>query len=96
MYNPADHSDAPFPFVRRPTPNAPPLSPSPPRVDGKVAHADNAARVDAHPPLDELMQVQDELFGKKKAKSKPKSGGGSKSVVYWMRMEDVRGESDPF
>lgn len=58
--------------------------------DGKVAHAANAARVDAHPPLDELMEVQEELFGKK-AKKQGKGEEG-KSVVYWMRMEDVRGE----
>lgn len=51
-------------------------------VKGKVASAEVAAKVDANPPLDILMDLQT-------AKGVKKAGKGE-SVVYWMRMEDLR------
>lgn len=48
---------------------------------GKVATAEDAARVDADPPLDQLMRLLKEEC--------PKVENGE-SVVYWMRMEDMR------
>jgi len=50
---------------------------------GKVATAEDAARVDADPPLDQLMRLLKEEC--------PKVENGE-SVVYWMRMEDMRRE----
>ena len=53
--------------------------------EGKVASADVAAAVDADPPLDQLMR----LVKDKEGQVQPEKGD---SVVYWMRMEDMRGE----
>jgi hypothetical protein len=50
-------------------------------LEGKIATAEDAARVDADPPLDQLMRLL-----KEKA---PKVENGE-SVVYWMRMNDMR------
>lgn len=58
-------------------------------VHGKVAHAENAARVDAKPPLDVLIEVQKSLWGCGEAE---KDLGKGEAVVYWMRMEDMRRE----
>lgn len=52
-------------------------------VEGKVATVEDAARADEDPPLDQLMRVL------KNNKGKVEKG---ESVVYWMRMEDVRSE----
>ncbi|KAJ9107136.1 hypothetical protein QFC19_002796 [Naganishia cerealis] len=96
-------------------------------IHAKVAHPQNAARVDANPPLDQLLQLQRELWGniapsrtaESSVKKKPSSAnsrtkgsaaagkpevletgqeagtGGivekGEVVVYWMRMEDMRG-----
>ena len=57
-------------------------------VKGKVASAEVAAKVDANPPLDILMDLQT-AKGVKKAEK-------GESVVYWMRMEDLRCTSKPF
>ena len=47
----------------------------------KIATFENAKAVDENPPLDILLNaVKDGI-------KKPKKGG---SVVYWMRMEDMR------
>lgn len=51
--------------------------------EGKIATAEDAARVDADPPLDQLMRLLKE--------GSPKVDSGE-SVVYWMRMEDMRSE----
>ena len=53
-------------------------------TEGKIATAEDAARVDKDPPLDQLMRLL-------KADA-PKTEKGE-SVVYWMRMEDMRGMS---
>jgi deoxyribodipyrimidine photo-lyase len=52
-------------------------------AEGKVATAEDAARVDANPPLDQLMKLQQQ------PKDKVAKG---ECVVYWMRMEDMRRE----
>lgn len=72
-------------------------------VDGKVAHPANAARVDADPPLDRLLRVQRETWGNvapslnspvKRGKGKVEEVvGRGEAVVYWMRMQDMRGTS---
>lgn len=49
-----------------------------------MATAEDAARVDENPPLDILMDMQ-------KSKDKKEAAKGE-SVVYWMRMEDLRCE----
>ena len=49
--------------------------------EGKIATAEDAARVDEDPPLDQLLRVLEE---KKETVEK------GESVVYWMRMEDIR------
>ena len=51
------------------------------RTEGKVASAEVAAKVDEDPPLDQLMRLANE---------KKKDVGKGESVVYWMRMEDIR------
>jgi hypothetical protein len=50
----------------------------------KIATAENAAKVDKNPPLEVLL---DKL---KNGIKKPEKG---ESVMYWMRMEDLRGKS---
>jgi deoxyribodipyrimidine photo-lyase len=50
--------------------------------EGKVATAEDAARVDANPPLGQLVRL---LEQSKKAEK-------GECVVYWMRMEDMRSE----
>ncbi len=52
---------------------------------GKVAHPDAAAKVDAHPPLETLMDVQVSCWGKKQVELEK-----GEAVIYWMRMEDMR------
>lgn len=54
------------------------------QVHGKIATAENAARVDANPPLGLL---QDAIADHK---SELKNVAKGDSVVYWMRMEDMR------
>jgi deoxyribodipyrimidine photo-lyase len=49
-----------------------------------VATKEDAARVDADPPLDQLMRLL-----KEKAPQVEKG----ESVVYWMRMNDLRSRS---
>jgi hypothetical protein len=41
-----------------------------------------AARVDEDPPLDQLLRVMKDT----------KKADKGESVIYWMRMEDMRGE----
>lgn len=48
----------------------------------KVATAEAAAAVDSNPPFLQLQEVM-------KKKKKPQQG---ESVVYWMRMADLRGK----
>lgn len=52
-------------------------------TEGKVATAEDAARADADPPLNQLMRA---LGEPKKDVEK------GQCVVYWMRMEDMRSE----
>ncbi|KAG8700865.1 hypothetical protein FRC09_005703, partial [Ceratobasidium sp. 395] len=54
------------------------------QVHGKIATAENAARVDANPPLGQLQSAIAEH--KNDIKNPPKGD----SVLYWMRMEDMR------
>ncbi len=54
-----------------------------------MAHPDAAAKVDAHPPLDQLMEAQTKCWGKAGADKDVQKG---ECVVYWMRMEDLRSE----
>ncbi|KAG9086554.1 hypothetical protein FRC06_003028 [Ceratobasidium sp. 370] len=54
------------------------------QVHGKIATAENAARVDANPPL---RQLQSAISEHKNDVKNPPNGD---SVVYWMRMEDMR------
>jgi hypothetical protein len=54
-------------------------------VKGKVASAEVAAKVDENPPLDILMDLQTAKDVKEAEKGE--------SVVYWMRMEDLRCKS---
>ena len=56
-------------------------------LPNKIATVENAAKVDAHPPV---FQLLDALHGN--AKKKPTKG---ECVVYWMRMEDLRSEQLP-
>lgn len=53
-------------------------------TEGKIATAEDAARVDKDPPLDQLMRLLKD--------DAPKTEKGD-SVVYWMRMEDMRSKS---
>ncbi len=53
-------------------------------VEGKVATAEDAARADQDPPLEQLIRLL------KQEKKRVEKG---ESVVYWMRMEDVRSSS---
>ncbi|KAG8762383.1 hypothetical protein FRC12_009064 [Ceratobasidium sp. 428] len=55
------------------------------QVHGKIATAENAARVDASPPLG---QLQSAIAEHKNDIKNPAKGD---SVLYWMRMEDMRG-----
>ena len=48
-----------------------------------VAAAEDAARVDADPPLQKLLKA---------ASTSLKSVGGTEAVVHWMRMADLRRE----
>ncbi|WVR08725.1 hypothetical protein IAU60_005783 [Kwoniella sp. DSM 27419] len=50
-------------------------------IKGKVATAEDAARADEDPPLNQLMRLLEK--GQKEVEK-------GDSVVYWMRMEDVR------
>lgn len=50
----------------------------------KIATAENAAAVDAHPPLQILLQAVDRNV------KDPEKGD---AVVYWMRLEDMRSMS---
>lgn len=50
-------------------------------LPGKIATHDAAAAVDAHPPLGQLMDLVGDLRETEKGEA----------VVYWMRMEDLRG-----
>jgi deoxyribodipyrimidine photo-lyase len=50
---------------------------------GRVAAAEVAAKVDKDPPLDQLLLL---------LKHDKKAVKNGESVVYWMRMEDMRGE----
>ena len=50
---------------------------------GKVASPEVAAAVDADPPLKKLLRALENV-----SNVPPKSGD---AVVYWMRMEDMRG-----
>jgi deoxyribodipyrimidine photo-lyase len=52
-------------------------------TEGKIATRADAEKVDADPPLDQLMRLQ-------QSDKKPVEKG--ESVVYWMRMEDMRSE----
>jgi deoxyribodipyrimidine photo-lyase len=52
------------------------------RLEGKVATAEDAARLDSNPPLAQLNSLMQDL----------KDVGKGESVVYWMRMEDMRCE----
>lgn len=73
--------------------------------DGKIAHKESAARVDADPPLDKLLRLQQEIWGnvapslnaspakKRAGKDIARDVEKGESVVYWMRMEDMRGWS---
>ncbi|ORX40843.1 DNA photolyase, FAD-binding/Cryptochrome [Kockovaella imperatae] len=54
-------------------------------AEGKVATAEVAAKVDEDPPLDQLMRLVSES---------EKDVQKGDSVVYWMRMEDVRIEDN--
>ncbi|QRV87506.1 deoxyribodipyrimidine photo-lyase [Ceratobasidium sp. AG-Ba] len=54
------------------------------QVHGKIATAENAARVDADPPLGRLQNAISEH------KNDIKNPAKGDSVVYWMRMEDMR------
>jgi hypothetical protein len=56
------------------------------QVHGKIATAENAARVDANPPL---AQLQNAIAQHKMDIKNPRKGD---CVVYWMRMEDMRGQ----
>ena len=49
--------------------------------EGKIATAEDAARADRDPPLDRLIRLINE---DKKVVEK------GESVIYWMRLEDVR------
>ena len=53
-------------------------------TEGKVATAEDAARADADPPLNQLLRLLGE--GKQVVEK-------GESVVYWMRMEDMRSGS---
>ena len=56
-------------------------------LPNKIATAENAARVDASPPILQLVEaVQHNI-------KKPPEG---ECVVYWMRMEDLRGRYNSF
>ncbi|CAE7204149.1 unnamed protein product [Rhizoctonia solani] len=54
------------------------------QVHGKIATAENAARVDAEPPLGRLQTAISEH------KNESKNIAKGDSVIYWMRMEDMR------
>ncbi|KAG8745769.1 hypothetical protein FRC10_007030 [Ceratobasidium sp. 414] len=58
------------------------------QVHGKIATAENAARVDANPPLGQLQSAIAEH------KSNIRNPPNGDSVVYWMRMEDMRVEDN--
>ena len=51
-------------------------------IHRKIATAEAAARVDANPPLSQLLMASKEVM-------QQKSSGGE-SVIYWMRLEDMR------
>ena len=52
-------------------------------LPGKIATHDAAAAVDANPPLGQLMDLVGDVRETEKGEA----------VVYWMRMEDLRGMS---
>ncbi|WWD20859.1 hypothetical protein CI109_105336 [Kwoniella shandongensis] len=54
-------------------------------IKGKIANREDAARVDADPPLNQLVRLMEN--GWKEAEK-------GESVVYWMRMEDMRVEDN--
>ena len=54
-------------------------------VPNKVATAGNAAKVDASPPMFQLVDAV-----RRNVKNPPKG----ECVVYWMRMEDLRSKHD--
>jgi deoxyribodipyrimidine photo-lyase len=47
----------------------------------KIATAEAAAKVDAHPPLDRLLKA---------LKANQSNVSQGEAVIYWMRMEDMR------
>ncbi|RDX55540.1 hypothetical protein OH76DRAFT_748996 [Lentinus brumalis] len=58
-------------------------------LPNKIATAKNAAKVDAHPPLLQLLEaVRDNAMNKNVVKGD--------CVVYWMRMEDLRSASPSY
>jgi len=61
-----------------------------PPSDPRVATVENADKKDANPPL-QLLEVEIEKHAKF-LKNSPLDAG--KSVIYWMRMNDLRGELD--
>ena len=50
-------------------------------LPNKIANAENAAKVDKNPPFVQVTQCMNSTL---------KTVGGGESVVYWMRMEDMR------
>jgi hypothetical protein len=52
-------------------------------AEGKVATAEVAAKVDEDPPLDQLLRLLQQKHEKVEK---------GESVVYWMRLEDIRGK----
>lgn len=50
-------------------------------LPNKIATAENAAKADKNPPFVQLTQCMNSTL---------KTAGGGESVVYWMRMEDMR------
>ncbi|KAJ1308941.1 hypothetical protein OPQ81_004624 [Rhizoctonia solani] len=54
------------------------------QIHGKIATSQNAARADEHPPLHRLQNAISEH------KSQLKNVAKGDSIIYWMRMEDMR------
>lgn len=52
-------------------------------LPGKIASFDAAAAVDANPPLKQLLKAMEDV----------REVQPGEAVVYWMRMEDMRGEA---
>ena len=55
-------------------------------LPNKISTAENAAKVDANPPLLQLLET---------LRRAPKKSSKGDCVVYWMRMEDLRSELEP-